>query len=364
MIEARLAQANGRLKAANVGVTIEVKGNRLYLRSTFPPKPSSKQKTSYQQRLPLGVHANPAGLKVAEAEARKVGALLDCKEFSWNPYLKVQSNVPQTCQEWIEKLKAKHYQEGKTETSWKGDYWKIYKLLPAEKPLTVEVLEQCVDSTKPNTKTRKRACMALGRLAKFSGLDFDPAALAGNYSPDRVSPRDLPDDRLIAELFCQLVNPNWRWVYGVMATYGIRNHEAFRLDLDELRAGNPILRVLDETKTGYREIWPCYPEWVQAFEVAKVGLPNINLDRTNERIGHSVTEYLSPKLPFSPYDLRHAWAVRTLEFGWPTELAAAQMGHSVAVHNRTYHRWITAKHHQRMYDLLVLRPDRPMAPTV
>jgi len=38
-IQGKLNQANNRLRAAKARVTIEVKGNRLYLRATFPPKP-------------------------------------------------------------------------------------------------------------------------------------------------------------------------------------------------------------------------------------------------------------------------------------------------------------------------------------
>ena len=60
--------------------------------------------------------------------------------------------------------------------------------------------------------------------------------------------------------------------------------------------------------------------------------------------------------------MRHAWAIRTAIFGWPVELAARQMGHSVDMHTRTYHRWLSREHQQRVYDLLVNRPDRPYAP--
>lgn len=55
MFEGRLAQANGRLSVANVGASIGVKGNRLYLRSTFPPRPSSSKEQPYQQRLFLDI---------------------------------------------------------------------------------------------------------------------------------------------------------------------------------------------------------------------------------------------------------------------------------------------------------------------
>ncbi len=87
MFEQYVDQANQRLKSAKTGVTIEIMGRRLCLRGTLPPKPDSQKTKPYQQRLYLGIYANPAGIKKAEAEAKKVGGLLACKEFSWEPYL-------------------------------------------------------------------------------------------------------------------------------------------------------------------------------------------------------------------------------------------------------------------------------------
>jgi hypothetical protein len=43
-------------------------------------------------------------------------------------------------------------------------------------------------------------------------------------------------------------------------------------------------------------------------------------------------------------------------------MAALQMGHSVAVHHRTYHRWITRTHMQSAYERVMLYPDRPKPP--
>lgn len=139
-----------------------------------------------------------------------------------------------------------------------------------------------------------------------------------------------------------------------------QHHECFHLDLSHF----PIVRALETTKTGSREVWPCYPEWAERWNLQDRVLPPIRLDRTNEKIGHSVTAYLSPKLPFVPYDLRHAGAIRTSLFGWPVELAARQMGHSVDLHVKTYHRWINREYQQRIYDLLVNRTDRPRPPSV
>ncbi len=227
-------------------------------------------------------------------------------------------------------------QGGKQDT-WEGDYWKIYKRLPKDATITPDVLTALTAETTPNTRTRQRTVMALAALSRFEGIGWNGQHLKGDYSPKNTTPRTLPNDKVILEHREALANPAWQWVYGMMATYGLRNHEVFFLDLEAF----PIVKVLEDTKTGYREVWPCYPEWSAAWQLHNRQLPPVKLDRPNQKIGHSVTKYLSPKLPFAPYDLRHAWAVRTLLFGWPVELSARQMGHSVEVHTRTYQRWIT-----------------------
>lgn len=366
MIEGRLNQANGRLKAAKVGVTIIQQGERLYLRATLPPKPSSDKVRNHQQYIALGVRANPNGLSYAEREARKVGALLDCKEFEWMPYLKPELPDPRTVKDWVERFEADYFnrkaRSHKTETTWKGDYLKVFNRLPQDKALSAALLKQAVLATEPDTRNRKRSCMALGSLARFAKLEFDPKPFAGNYSPRRVSPRDLPTDEMIAEQYYKLVNPGWQWVYGMIATYGLRPHEVFRLDLDALRQGEQIVSVLDG-KTGSRRVWPYYPEWHMRWGLNEVKLPPIIQDRSNERVGRSCSHYFKGKIPFVLYDLRHCWAIRTLEFGLDITLAAQQMGHSVQVHSEQYHHWIQEIHHQRAFERITERPGRPIAPS-
>lgn len=365
MTEGKIAQANGRLRAGNLGVQIQQIGDRLYLRATLPPKPESRKSEPYQQRISLGFRANPAGIKAAESEARKVGGLLATGCFRWDEYAK--NNVQaQDCESTIAKFKERYLAEGGSLTTWDGDYFKILKRLPSDQALTVDLLTQTVLGTTPNTKTRKRACMACNALAKFAGLEFDPSPLAGSYGPSKVSPRDIPDDLTIAQWQSKITNPGWRWVFGMMACYGLRPHECFRLDWEEWKKSAPICPVGENTKTGARRIWPCYPEWFDQFELADVRLPKINLERNNEKVGYSATDYFGDtcKLPFKCYDLRHAWAIRTLEFGLDLSLAAQQMGHSVQVHTAQYHHWITDRHHQRAYEALMLRSDRPRPPEV
>lgn len=355
-ISGKLRQVNGRLRASKVGVTVEQSGDRLRLRATLPPKPNSSIVDSHQQRISLGLLANPAGLKQAEKEARLVGAQLAAREFDWQRWGQLGTNL--SCGDALSKFERHYLANGGSRETWEGDYLKALRKLPKDATLTPELLTVLVEGTQANSRSRVRVCMAAGAIAKFAGIDFDAAKLRGSYSPAKVAPRELPSDEAIAQQRHQLTNPAWRWVFGVMACYGLRNHEVFHLDL----AAFPVVRVLQGTKTGAREVWPCYPEWADQWQLGTRVLPGVNLERSNSALGHSVTEYLSPLLPFAPYDLRHAWAVRTLLFGWPVELSARQMGHSVEIHTRTYQRWITGQQIQSVYELLVNRSDRPRAP--
>lgn len=159
-IEGKLNQANGRMHTAKIGVKIEVKGDRLYLRATLPPKPDSEKNHSYQQRIALGFHANPAGIFLAEAEARKVGVSIERKEFSWDSYLKINRHNL-TIAHWIERFEQFHWPTTRTQastTTWKTDYQQVFNKLPGSQPLTVEALVGYIVTTAPDSRTRKRAC--------------------------------------------------------------------------------------------------------------------------------------------------------------------------------------------------------------
>jgi integrase len=362
-ITGKIAQANGRLKANRVRVSIQQIGDKLYLQATLPPKPDSSKTVPYQQRIALGVGAHPRGVSLAEKEARKVGSLLDCKEFDWTPYLTAKGLPPQTIGDWVARFEAE-FKSSVEAVTWKTDYQRVFDSLNSQADLTEAVLRQAIERTAPNTRSRRRWCLTLSKLAKFAGLECDFKPLQGKYSATQVDPRYLPTDEHIAEWFYKITNPGWRWIYGIIATYGLRNHEAFFLDTTELEQGGCLIMVT-EGKTDHRLVWPCYPEWIEQFGLRTKHLPPVT-GADHAAYGQRVTHYFANvlKLPFTALDLRHRWAIRTLEFGLPVELAAKQMGHSVKVHCETYHRWITADVHQRAFEALMLRTDRPKPPSV
>lgn len=267
-----------------------------------------------------------------------------------------------TCQDWVAEFKADFFNRGGTTTTWASEYEKVFKFLPSSDPLTPAVLHELVKRSTPNTRTRVRFCMAANKLSKFAEVDYNANAYKGKYKPSH--PRKIPDDRIIVETWSEISNPGWRWVIAMMSTYGLRNHEVFRLDLDVLRSGDSVVQVL-AGKTGHRQVWPFHPEWVERFDLVNVTLPKVDVNRPNAAVGHSVTEYFAGiDCPFAPYDLRHAYAVRTLTYQIDPSIAARFMGHSREVHEEVYRYWIDRATLQREFDRALNRSDRPRPPAI
>jgi len=123
--------------------------HRLYLRATLPPKPGAKNQKRHQQEIALQIYANPAGLERAEAEARKLGASLACREFDWSTYQPESASAEGlTAQQWIERFRV-HYcrTHTLTERTWQKHWNNIYKRLPADELLSADVLLAVVLST-------------------------------------------------------------------------------------------------------------------------------------------------------------------------------------------------------------------------
>lgn len=364
-IDTRIAQANGRLKAGKVGVRIIRRGDTLSLRATLPPKPGVVRKDN-RWALALGVAANPAGVQLAERKARLLGAELQNGSFDWGNWSPEQQpqQVTLTAGDWIERY-TKEFKHSVEPATWRSDYYNVFAKLPADAPLTVDLLRQVVlnvQASNPNSRNQRRYALALERLAKFAGLEADFSHLRGNYSATEVEPRDIPPDRLIAECFHQVPDPGWRWAFGMVATFGLRSHELFYLDTQELQQGGYMVAV-NEGKTGRRLVWACYPEWVDQFGLRSPQLPPV---KANSHSGYTQRwcHYFQDRFPFTALDMRHAWAIRTLECDIPYALAAMQMGHSVTVHEKTYHRWIRRETHQKAFDAVMWRSDRPRPPQV
>lgn len=374
----RLTQVNQRLKAAKLGFQIERRGDKLSLRGKLPPRPHSLRLNAHQQRLSLGLPATPAGLKQAEQEVKVIAAQLIQNTFDWRNYLPGAGGKrldQLTLLEQIDLFEQQFFANTKrlsnpasAKTTWETAYRPYLRKLVAiaqSRPAfsLIEAIYATVQSTEVNSRSRQVCCTALSGFANFLNLELpdDLKLFWGEYGNRHAQLRDLPSDDLIVATWQMIPNPAWQFVYGIMATYGLRNHEVFFCDYSALRQESQpaTVQVLHTTKTGVHEVWPFYPEWVNQFNLREINLPPLETDLTKttlQRIGQRVTaQFRRYELPFSPYDLRHAWAVRTIHFGLPDTVAARMMGHSVAVHTRTYHQWITRRDQQQAVDAALSR---------
>jgi integrase len=374
-IDTRITQVNQRLKAARLGLIIERRGEKLTLRGTLPPRPDSPRLRPHQQRISLNLPATSAGLKQAEQEAKVIAAQLIQRTFDWRHYSNLegrlrQMDLPQTLEAFEHYFFAQPQRvaTASTKTTWQkayAPYLRKLKAIAQSQPhlSLAEVMYATVRSTPANSRSRQICCTALSALAEFLQLELpiELKSLAGNYGNSQTQVRSLPSDEDILSTVNLISNPAWRFVYGIMATFGLRNHEVFFCDYSALiqQRSNPTIEVLETTKTGTHEVWPFHPEWIEHFQLAQMELPPVNTDlshTTLQQIGHQVTkQFQRYNLPFSPYDLRHAWAVRTIHLGIPDTVAAKMMGHSVAIHNRTYHRWITRRDQQQAVEAAMRR---------
>ncbi|MEO0705987.1 MAG: site-specific integrase [Cyanobacteria bacterium J06649_5] len=365
-----LAAVNARLKAAKLGLKIERRGEKLNLRGTLPPRPGSPKLRPYQQRVPLGLPAHKAGLKKIEKTAKVMAAQLIENTFDWQDYLGPAAGLKRAGAGLPEQIAAfetyffqqrleengGHSRPASVRTTWEKAYVPYFRKLVAiaSKHPTFslpEAIYATIQSTKANSRSRQVCCTALDALATFlnTPLPTELKSFWGNYGNSKTQVRSLPTDQEILSAYEKIPNPAWKFVYGIMATYGLRNHEVFFSDYAMLTSGDEeaAIEVLETTKTGHHDVWPFYPEWVEKFNLRDVSLPKINTDlnkTTLQLVGQQVSlQFKRYDIPFAPYDLRHAWAVRTVHVGLPDTVSARMMGHSVAVHNRTYHRWITRR---------------------
>jgi hypothetical protein len=283
-------------------------------------------------------------------------------QFNWSPYF--NDSQPETIGDWIEKLHEQYFCEREenptTLETWRHDYFLPLSRLPEGQPLTESCLKKSLFHwTKPNSRSRQRYALAYARIADLAGLAHDLRELAGDYSTNAVSPRSLPTDETIARFFDSIPDRYWRWIYGVMAAYGVRNHETYFLDFEDY----PIAYI-DRGKTSERYVWPLYPEWADLWNLRDIVRPECER-KTHSGYGNRITQgFEKLDIPFAPYNLRHSWARRSFEFAMDATLAARMLGHSVKVHQEIYRHWIDRDSFDRAYQRLITHPDRPLPPAI
>ncbi|BAZ39365.1 integrase protein [Calothrix sp. NIES-4101] len=337
-------------------VKIERRGNRggLSLRATLPPRDGEGKPR--QQYIALGLYDTPEHLEVARAKALELQIEMATWKltgrFDWGRF--AEAPKPES-QNW-ELIKSKFEREyfrrrgdsPQSRLTWSSDYVPLMRSLQGE--VSAESIIAAVEGTPNNTRTRRKAVEKLGKIAEFAGLEVDLSPYKGEY---KLQTREIPSEELIQECRLRFENEAWQWVYTVMATYGLRNHEVFFCEIS--KKPPHTCRIL-EGKTEARIAYPLHPEWAINWEVWRKKKPVVS-GQTYRDYGQRVNQYFyRHSIPFTPYDLRHAYAIRgSVQYKIPVVTMASWMGHKPSVHWDTYNRWIGESENERVFKEMVQR---------
>ncbi|MEH2235306.1 site-specific integrase [Nostoc sp.] len=398
VFDQKFVEANTNLKRDRIRVSIKQTGNSLQLRATLPLKPGdaygghsrsvsqrsqrSLGKEKKQYDLSLGIPANLEGLKTAIEESYELGKLIARHTFEWNEkYLGIKSREKQeikTIGQLLDTFDEKYYQTRQKTITSQNTFANYISVIKRNFPLTTlatkNKFEEIINSFQGNKKNELIAVSSVFIKTFQLGFLLD-------VRRDHVTPahREIPDnDKIVSsfDLFEKFAlnrkNTNitdeidtwemWRWVYGMLATFGLRPRELFvEPDINWWMCPQNIdhtWKVNKNTKTGYREVIPFVPQWIELFDlqnpkplkilekkVTKIAsVQNINwmrrdISRWFRKVG----------IEFQPYDLRHACAIRAHLQGIPIKAAADNLGHTVDEHTKTYQRWFGIENRKKAF---------------
>ncbi|MEY4430918.1 MAG: hypothetical protein RLZZ533_854, partial [Cyanobacteriota bacterium] len=283
---------NTVLAQGGVSLRLERRGERLGLRGPLPCRHGGGR--FRVQRISLGLAADGPGLEEARQRLRRVQQQLQQHSFDWAawglPPASLSPGAPSApgapvapaagvaAATAVQRFEQSFFADPRRRrnpagcrTTWTSAYLPYLRRLQrlAQQqglPLGLPLLELVLESYPLASRGRQQCGTALAALARQQGLALpaDWGERAGGYGLHAAQFRQLPSDGQILEWIERIPNPGWRLAYGLMATYGLRNHEVFFTDLSALApGGDRVLRVLPTSKTGEHQVWPFQPEWVE-----------------------------------------------------------------------------------------------------
>ena len=231
------------------------------------------------------------------------------KQFQWTPELlgkKAQKLIDdrdespvKTIGELIEDYQQEfwktHEKNRQGIKTWESHYLRHLKKLPQSQPLTKDALESALKGTRPLSNSRFYLAWQLRKFCQF--CEFDGSKVIDSYATPLPQPtlRKIPTDEEVVKGFStigealssraskEVTQPEqWQWLYGMLATYGLRPHELFAIDLEAFTDTNNKFHLVylnpsltEGTKTGERScgIPPLYPHWIELFDLKNIKFP-------------------------------------------------------------------------------------------
>ena len=330
-----------------------------------------------QRKAGLGCPATPGGLieaeQIATAMHQAISEGIDPTTVVLRAKHQPGQVIPEkpiTVAEAIATYEKDYWQTRKrlpnTELTWER-YLAILNRLPANGVLSLGLLQRILlETTEPDSRTRQMTCMQFERLLKQSGVEGSEQLrmLRGNYKP---AERELPTDEQLVQ-FIDVIRPTkWGWCLAAMATFGCRPGEVPSLQLHKDGTAD-CLSIKEKLRLPVPRTCFAYPkEWIDRWALHEVQIPTGPLEearwikpnqfdsadserwvaawrgaRQAQIYKETIAEIFGADYRFDIYDMRHRWAVRSIEANVNQSLCAQSMGHSLQMHEQRYQRWMTA----------------------
>ena len=317
-----------------------------------------------------------------------------------------------TCREMLEQYKAHYFRQRKNNkhpsSTWVNSYRHIENILiQYDKPITLQIIREIIEATENNTSSRTYHLNGLANLLKYFDNNEFKAIIKRYKAENNPKPKKkyIPHDGEIMTIYnfgfeinpgCPKVHhyryPQWQFLYSLLATYGIRVHEAWNIknwdkpvilkDGDWLAIADDneetdnedengkyiyqqfhgksvaVPAILDpdnkdyllcighETKTGYRMAFPISPsghDWIQEFNLLQPlnlpDIPNSLIMRNSNGYSCAITSatwFRNHKYGFTPHALRHAYNIRGHKLGINQKILADSLGHSLQMNGSNY----------------------------
>ena len=405
-----VSEANDRLKQIGKQgkrATIVAKKTSLSLQFTFKDGNGRSQKN-----VGLGgISVSAKGILEAEKLAQLVTGQLVAGIFTWDWFNRLigkdtsEQTKQLTCKEMVEIYKKHYLEQRKDDKNPKGSWYQRCQMMEnilgnLDKPLSLPLIRQVIESKENNSGVRATTISGLiGFLKYFNNTDYKEVIkeYRANNKVKRKT-RNVPSDKRIMEVYqigfapkprCQkrylYRYPQWQFLYGLLATYGLRIHEAWNIanwdkpvtlrngdwlavdtdddnKIDLQREGEDLIipAILDpsnkehflcineSTKTGHRVAAPLSPEghnWIEEFNLLQpLNLPDIKnpFTRANGYKGAYISTNKTCKwfsehdYGFKPHDLRHAYNHRGYHLGYNPKALADSLGHSMKINSTGY----------------------------
>jgi integrase len=354
MIE-KIEKLNNKLNK----IKLRIKGNKIYLRGTFPAKPNDGLLPK-QYELSTKLNADDYGIKIAFARAQDMESKLILDKFKWDDYIEAGEMGEKPISKWIEEFETNYWLTHdftpNRYITLKNNYLQYFKHLPLDKQLNQKIIEPLLAESLPSSAKRKTSLIAYKALLNFAKINHNLDKFKSSYKP-KIK-REIPTDKEIEDIV-ESIPKEMQWSFAMLATYGLRIHELAKIDINKIKQEPHVIYVAEETKTKSRAVYPVPPQWVNKWSLWNKHLPeNVKeKDLPNCFFGNYMAcrfRYMayrySNRQKFSQYFFRDAYAIRCNLYGIDSSIASKWMGHSLTVHFNSYLKYFDEIHHQKTWD--------------